>query len=236
MTMTSDVQAFLLLTLENITVRTPYQTRTGILGLECVTLSASAGRERDVFLVLKINDAEIPIEHSRHISLDTSGHVRKYTLLPTSTDPATIIIEVPTNWTPTYIEDMESFDSILGQYTDFSHDVGAPTTYNNEKSRPLSDYRGHLVLVNEDNGEVVGEFDRKINVHEDPTIHKQGHEKDPVVIEVPEGQSIEDEDEKPLEFFARAVPPDQQTFITKSATIVRCVETIILFTIWLIRH
>ncbi len=44
----------------------------------------------------------------------------------------------------------------------------------------------------------MGEFDKKITVEEDPAIWERGHEKDPVVIEVPEGQTVDDE--HPLQF------------------------------------
>ena len=219
-------EAFLLLTLENVTLRSNHYIQTGVLGLECVTFPVPNG-ERDVFLVFKLNDLELPVEHARVISLDTSSRdTRTYTLRPTEIDPSSITLDIPTTWHPSFLQDIETFDGILAQYTQFSHDVSEQLTpayisQVDEKSRPLSEYRGRLVLVNEDNGEVVGEFDKKINVHEDSTLQTRGHEKDPVVIEVPEGQTLDNNEEQPLEFFARVIPPDQQDWMTQSATVVR---------------
>lgn len=223
--MATTPEAFLLITLENATLRTGSSIQTGTLGLECVTVPVHG--QRDVFLVLRINDVELPIEHDRSISLDTSSRsARTYTLHPTDSDPNSVILDVKTTWHPSFVADVETFDGILAQYTQFTHQVTekpipAYVSEVSEKSRPLSDYRGHLVLVNEDSGEVVGEFDKKINVHEDPKLRERGHEKDPVVITVPEGKVQDVNDETPLEFFAQAIPPDQQDWMTKSATVVR---------------
>ncbi|KAF9023045.1 hypothetical protein BDZ89DRAFT_1136993 [Hymenopellis radicata] len=227
--MATTPEAFLLITLENATLNTGRIIQTGTLGLECVTVPVHG--QRDVFLVLRINDVEIPIEHDRSISLDTSSRsARTYTLHPTESDPNSVILDVKTTWHPSFVVDVETFDGILAQYTQFTHQaaekpIPAYVSQVSEKSRPLSDYRGHLVLVNEDSGEVVGEFDKKINVHEDPKLRERGHEKDPVVITVPEGKVQDVNDETPLEFFAQAIPPDQQDWMTKSATVVSHVIT-----------
>ncbi|KAF8913427.1 hypothetical protein CPB85DRAFT_1375636 [Mucidula mucida] len=208
--MATTPEAFLLITLENATLRTGSSIQTGTLGLECVTVPVHG--QRDVFLVLRINDVELPIEHDRSISLDTSSRsARTYTLHPTDSDPNSVILDVKTTWHPSFVADVETFDGILAQYTQFTHQVTekpipAYVSEVSEKSRPLSDYRGHLVLVNEDSGEVVGEFDKKINVHEDPKLRERGHEKDPVVITVPEGKVQDD-------------------WMTKSATVVSHVIT-----------
>ncbi|KAK0458563.1 uncharacterized protein EV420DRAFT_1270346 [Desarmillaria tabescens] len=220
--MTSPPEAFLLLTLPNVTLKTGSNVHTGTLGLECVPVS---GSDHDVFLVLRLNDLEIPIDHSRSIVLDTSiPDTRTYTFHPTESDPTTLVLTARTSWYPSYMEDLDTFEAVLSQYAEFSHPSNVTTIpayvsqIDEHASNELADYRGHLVLVNEDSGEVVGEFDKKISVQEDPTISERGHEKDPVVIEIPEGQTVDDE--HPLQFFARAIPPDQQDWITKSAVIV----------------
>jgi spartin len=84
-------------------------------------------------------------------------------------------------------------------------------------SSELNDYKGQLVLVNEEDGHVVGQFDDKLHISADPTILQRGHEKDPVIIEV-----NEDEGEgNARECFIRAIPPEQHDWMTKGASIVR---------------
>ncbi|KAK0227849.1 hypothetical protein IW262DRAFT_1531588 [Armillaria fumosa] len=93
--------------------------------------------------------------------------------------------------------------------TNFSHSSNAATTaayfshIDDHMSKELADYCRHFVLVNEDSSKMVGELDKKNN---------------PVIIEVPEGQTVDDK--HPLQLFACAVPLDQQDWITKSAVIV----------------
>ncbi|KAG7453063.1 uncharacterized protein BT62DRAFT_879811 [Guyanagaster necrorhizus] len=220
--MSRPPEAFLLLTLLNVTLKAGSHIHTGTLGLECITIS---GFDRNVFLVLRLNELEIPIDHSRSISFDASiPDTRTYTFHPTESDPMTLVLSARTSWHPNYMEDLDTFEAILSQYAEFFHTSNIATTpayvshIDEHASKDLADYRGHLVLVNEDNGEVMGEFDKKMSVREDPIMWERGHEKDPVVIEVPEGQAVDDE--HPLQFFARAIPPDQQDWITKSAVIV----------------
>ncbi len=222
-TLGSPAEAYLLLTLPNVTLKAGSSINNGTLGLECVTVS---GSDRDVFLVLRLNELEVPIDHSRRIALDASvPATRTYTFHPTESDPTTLVLTVQTSWQPSYMDDLDTFEAVLSQYAEFSHPSNVATTpayvshIDDHTSKELSDYCGRFVLVNEDSGEVVGEFDKKITVEEDPAIWERGHEKDPVVIEVPEGQTVDDE--HPLQLFARAVPPDQQDWITKSAVIVR---------------
>lgn len=51
----------------------------------------------------------------------------------------------------------------------------------------ISDFKGHLVLMDQANGAVVGTLDENFQLREDETLSvpKQGGEKDPVVIELP---------------------------------------------------
>ncbi|SJL04795.1 uncharacterized protein ARMOST_08165 [Armillaria ostoyae] len=99
-----------------------------------------------------------------------------------------------------------------------SNDVATTSAHvSHINERTLADYCERFVLVNEDSREAVGDFD-KISVHEDPTIWERGHDKDSILIEVPAGQTVNDE--HPLLFFVRTIPPDQHEWINKSAVIV----------------
>ncbi|KAF7353750.1 Senescence domain-containing protein [Mycena venus] len=188
----NDVEAFLLLTLSNCSLVANGTTHSGSLALECVTIQVP-GSDSHLYLVLRMNEMEFPV------------------------DPTTRVI--------LKVLDSGSRKGIVAQYADLqdvaAHDipetVATPNIYDKADSEEL---RGHLVLVNQDNGEVVGEFDKKFSVQEDPILSKKGHENDPVIIEIPESTDSEHYDANALEIFARAIPPEQQDWITKSATII----------------
>lgn len=219
-------EAFLLLTLSHVTLTTPSLTQTGTLGLQCVTVG------QDVYLVLRLESIELPIDPRRTITLELSeDQSRLYTFNPTDIDPTQLLLKiaVPEDVQPYFIEDIETFEGILAQYADFQ--AASQTQQGSKSAETLEttkispqgsgDLRGRLVLVNQDNGEVVGEFDDKLKVQEDPSLRAKGHEDDPVVIEIP---SDAETNEGSREVFARAVAADQRDWITQSATVVRCVS------------
>ncbi|KAJ8522626.1 hypothetical protein ONZ45_g820 [Pleurotus djamor] len=238
-------EAFLLLSLENARLRTPTNTFAGVLGLQCVTVTipvnqekSATGDTRDVFLVFSIGGYEAPIDPTRTITYHRSDKgARTYSFLPTETDNAELVLTVvPPEGDAAFEEDLETFNGILTQYANFQGapptptpvpdvvDTATPPTYASiGASGPAnpSDLRGHLILVNEDNGEVVGEFDHKFAVREDPKLGEKGRENEPVFIEIPEdgAQALRRDDAHARELFARAIPPDQQNWITKSANI-----------------
>lgn len=142
-------------------------------------------------------------------------------------------------------EDLETFESILAQYADVRRGgVSTPVTPVNEKSasnypgthldpgaggsssashNSLSDpsLRGHLVLVNQDNGELVGQVhDKRLNIQEDMLLRKPGHENDPVVIEVPDTYTPGKQDDVAMDVFVRTMTKEDEDFITKGATVV----------------
>jgi spartin len=235
MTATLDADAFLLLTLSNCSLVANGTHHSGPLALECVTIqvpgATSGGEDRQLFLVFRVNEAEFPIDPTRVIfgpDFSESGS-RKYTFLATEADPVQLVLTIalPNYPDSRFLEDIEIFEGILAQYADLQGvvelDAPVATTQNIYDKADSEELRGHLVLVNQDNGQVVGEFDRKFSVQEDPTLSKKGHENDPVIIEIPESTTDEYDDANAMAVFARAIPPDQQDWITKSATIIRLV-------------
>jgi spartin len=52
--------------------------------------------------------------------------------------------------------------------------------------RGEEDFRGHLVMINEDTDEIINEIQDNLQIHEDPSMYETGHRNDPVIIEVPE--------------------------------------------------
>ncbi|KAF9265834.1 hypothetical protein L218DRAFT_120707 [Marasmius fiardii PR-910] len=217
--------AFLLLSLPNCTIRTPTSTQTGNLGLECVTLppSAKATFDRDVFLVFRINELEIPIDPARTVSLNSTPTEREYVFYGTEADPLvfTLVLAESLYSIGPLVEDLETFESVLSQYVNFTtRRAETPPTPPNAQTSSVKneELRGRLLLRDEDSGEIVGELDRKVMVKEDPSMYQRGHENDPVVIEIPEDASLTDH-ETAIEVFARSVPLDQHDWITKSATL-----------------
>ncbi|KAJ7575134.1 hypothetical protein C8J56DRAFT_459751 [Mycena floridula] len=218
--------AFLLLTISSCTLQSSsFGTKFGTLGLECVTL------HDQVYLVFRLDDLEIPIDPTRLIRSHLDHGARLYKFSPTEIDPSelTLTITVPEDVQPYLLEDIDSFEGILQQYARFE----GPTKLGSLLTKSLvpptkadlaapgikdPELKGKLVLVNQDNGEVVGEFsDQKFQVKEDPNLWSKGNEDAPVVIEI---QEQEPGNESPREAFARAVPPEQRDWITTGATLV----------------
>ncbi|KAF2471113.1 uncharacterized protein BDR25DRAFT_303635 [Lindgomyces ingoldianus] len=98
-------------------------------------------------------------------------------------------------------EDVDTFETILAQCTAFLERAQAPHSEKGAKAYNPADYKpgegyigserhGEIVLVNEDNGSVVGELAEGANVVEDPSL-KPGS-KNPVEIFVsPDGKRID---------------------------------------------
>ncbi|CAK5279284.1 unnamed protein product [Mycena citricolor] len=242
--MTTLQDAFLLCSLFHCTLSEGKHSQTGTLALECVTVQFAAtssssssspafmGDDRPdhhVYLILRIKDTEIPIEPGRNVQthLSESG-TRTYTFLPTSSDPSELVLTVALPDIPDshYLEDIEVFEGVLGQYAVLrppfqaaAEEVPLPTNIYDKED--MKDLRGHLVLVNQDNGEVVGEFEQKFEVKEDPMLTKsESKASDPVIIEVEESTDLAARDADALQIFARAIPPDQRDWITSSATLI----------------
>jgi spartin len=74
------------------------------------------------------------------------------------------------------------------------------------------DLRVRLVLVDQDNGEVIGPVDQRVLA--DPHLMERGHERDAVVIDVgPTGEL-----EAARDIFARAIPPQEHNMLTRGAS------------------
>ncbi|KAJ7778669.1 hypothetical protein DFH07DRAFT_901341 [Mycena maculata] len=218
-----DADAFLLLNLSNCSLNTVHQS--GSLALQCVTIQVPGAPA--VYLVLRLNETEFPIEPTRVIRTNFSeSGLRTYTFLPTEADPVELVLTVALPKFPDshFLEDIEVFESILTQYADLQGFLAPQDVLDDNPNiydkTDLKELRGHLVFVNEDNGEVIGEFDKKFAVQEDPQLGTKGREGDPVFIEINEFLTDEDHDTSAMQIFARAIPPENQDWITKSATVI----------------
>lgn len=210
-------EAFVLLNIPNATLTTRGSTSRGTLALECVTVSASQTSDskvptRDVYLVLRIDSFETPLDPSRTIQCSISNGLRHYSLSGGNGEDIVLDFRDPTEQESHLQEDFETFDSILAQYADFRGPQTNPASSVNFGKQ--EDLRGHLVLVNEDSGEIVGELDNKVVVQEDPSLNEKGRENEPVIIELAEGE----DDARAI--FVRAIPPEQGDLITKGASLI----------------
>ncbi|KAF5344227.1 hypothetical protein D9756_011254 [Leucocoprinus leucothites] len=200
-------EAFLLLTLPNCTLQIKDFSETGALGLQCVTVplpDASSDTDRDVYLVFRLNMSETPVDPARIIQRKDTHAARIYTFYGTPAEPNELVLTVP----------CPPGDANTEAPTPAIPDHPPPTYVSDQK-----DLRGHLVMINEETGEVIGEVEDRFRIQEDPVMYQRGHENDAVVIEVPDEVGLREGDANALAAFARIVPPDQQDWITKSATI-----------------
>ena len=211
-------EAFILLNLPNATLKAGNTTYDGILALECVTISVSQSSQsaqtpaRDVYLVLRIKSFETPLDPSRTVYCSVHDGFRHYTFLSGSGEDIMVGLHEPGPHEPHIKEDLDTFDSILRQYAGIEgpQPLGSPAG-----SEKLQDLRGHVVLVNEDNGQIVGELNNQVINQEDPALNEKGREKEPVIIEIPEG-----DDGAGAAF---VVPCGEQDMLMKGASAVRCV-------------
>jgi len=210
--------AFTLLNLPNATLKVGNTTYDGTLALDCVTISVSQNSlsaqtpAQDLYLVLRIKLHEIPLDPSRAIRCSIQNGFRHYSLLGASGEDIVVVLYEPDE--PYIKEDLETFDGALGEYAGFE---GLKPFAGSEKPQDL---RGHVLLVNEDNGDIVGEVDHQIVIQEDPTLHDKGREKEPVIIEISEGGGAR-------AAFVHAVSPGEQDIFTKGASSVRWVHIIL---------
>ncbi|KAH8824688.1 hypothetical protein DL96DRAFT_1614740 [Flagelloscypha sp. PMI_526] len=184
-------QGFVLLSLPDCTLTSHAVHARGELEIECVTVLPTADNgltSEDVYLVLKCGKQEVPIEPSRICVVSTNG--QRFSFYPTSYDSSTLELNAGSN-------DAELLTSILAEY------LGS-------MSQPRPELAGHLVLMNEDTGEVVGQISEANpgNIHYEQGLGKH----DPVVVDIDENDSGQ-----AMEFFVRTVPHNERDWISWGA-------------------
>lgn len=227
--MASNREAFVLLTLPGVTLRSRRTSilHSGTLAVESISIPAQvqAAINRNMFLILCIDSEEIPLDPRRVITLTAStAEGRTYVFSGTDSDPEELELCVNMgSWMEDYKESQrrEDIDTLEGIFSEYAHYQDISSAYSEAPSLKDTpqDYRGQLVLVHQDSGDIIGEVDRKVSVHEDAALShpEKGHEQDPIVIEI---QQDEDDGEA-IEVFARTIPADEQDWITTSAKLVR---------------
>ena len=248
--MTTTPEAYKLLSIPNAGLSNGEFSESGTLDLECVSVpippSYSASKEKDesgpgadhqVYLVLRLNAFEVALDPQRTARRVDQGGFRQYVMEGTINDPSQLVVSfaLSSSMAPGVEEDMETFEGILAGYVasfqspqtqGFPSDSKTPPTMMTrslpQTTDTTQDLRGHLVMMNEQTGEIVGQVNAPhMRIHEDPSMYAPGHLNDPIYIEIPDGAlTTAESDANAFETFAVLVPPDQQNWMTRGASLI----------------
>lgn len=189
---------------------------------------------------------EAPLDPARALSVSSVpppssfGVARQRYVFHATRDDAEFTVELPETGNNA-TDDIELFRSVLvGYVTDVRVNgeqlpPSAPQVVGEAPALPAlpaplagagagvgadEDLRGRFVLMNEDDGEIVGTLDRSVRVFEDPSLEESGREKDTLVVEVPEGADVRDgllEEE----VLVSTIAPEDRDWMVKTAVFVR---------------
>ena len=194
---------------------------TGPLSLKCISRA----------LVIRINTSETSIdplitvlrsEITEHDAINlTKKNIYRFLTTPTE-------LELITDFSldPDVHSALDMFDNILEQYVlEFKRITPSllpPSSFSSSSSNTLegnqdrvfdSNLRNRLILVDDETGQVVGRFeDDTFHIKQDPSIHQATREDELVVIDL----GIDW-----IHGNGRVISTDQETWITKSAGVVR---------------
>lgn len=127
----------------------------------------------DLWLALEIGtDFSMPIKSSQTV-IPENGKTASYSFPSAEIPDAAIQLTFNTNDR----QSLRDFEEILSDYCAFHAFSNTSGSANNEKAK--------LELL-DDEGKLLGTIDGPWQLQEDSTLHKPGHEKDPVILELPE--------------------------------------------------
>ncbi|MCO5565900.1 hypothetical protein L7F22_019575 [Adiantum nelumboides] len=127
----------------------------------------------DLWLALEIgSDFSMPIKSSQTV-IPENGNIASYSFPSAEIPDAAIQLIFNTNDR----KSLYDFEEILSDYCAFHAFSNTKSGANNEKAK--------LELL-DDEGKLLGTIDGPWQLQEDSTLHKPGHEKDPVILELPE--------------------------------------------------
>ncbi|KAF8589672.1 hypothetical protein K439DRAFT_1332067 [Ramaria rubella] len=228
----THAEGFLLLTLENCTITTSLRPsnppQTGTLALQCVTLDipSNSHQDRDVWIVLQLNTFEMIVSPTQRINYSRSMHT--YMFLPENESAGLVQLVVPPDPSnPLSYQDLETMEVILSQYGvvhDFESSKeksGFVEEGSDSESTAIggtgigaSDFKGRLVLMDEEDGEIVATLDEGIPIKEDAAVIAEGHEKDPIVIDLP---SEQDENARRIGAYAHPASHEEWDMLIETA-------------------
>jgi spartin len=221
----TNTQGFLLLSIPSCTLTGPSVSQSGQLSLECYTLPvpAEGGQpaDRDVWLVLRVGSFEMPISPTSPIRKSREKNTYTFTQGDGSTDAGAHVLRLPPPSTVNDQEDLETLEVLFEQYGI----VLSETPSGDEKGKATlgsygSSEHGKLLLVDEEDGHVIGHLDQEFTIKEDTTVNAKGREKDPVIVDLPL------EGDPNAEIHVHSVKEDDP--ILRAAGFLRCVGSRIL--------
>ncbi|KAG8898544.1 hypothetical protein FRB99_007375, partial [Tulasnella sp. 403] len=117
-------EGFLLITIQNVRLSAPFYRpaeQTGLLALECVTIpvsqtdntpfAADGKPQRDVWLVLRVNQFELPLSATEAIR-----HSRLNRTFTFKAPEGLVMVTLPAPINSADSEDLETFEVLLAQY------------------------------------------------------------------------------------------------------------------------
>ena len=228
---------------------------TGGLSLKCISRALSdplgGHLNETIYLILRINTSETPIDPFRTVlrseliltpsstvtgtrtaQPDALKPIKKniYRFLGTPHHPTELKLTIDSDSLDTDVQAaLEMFDNILEQYViDFkkitpssSSSSSSPQSLEQNQDQVLdSNLRNHLILINEQTGQVLVQFeDDTFHIQEDPSMRHVEGDDELVVIDLDLEWTHEDGDT------SRVIPLDEETWVTKSASVVRYAST-----------
>jgi len=144
----------------------------------------------DFWLVLRVGpNFEMPLMPEQYLypSEDVSRAIT-YSLASPNIPNASLQLTLPLPASAADMEDLDSFEVLLRQYGSLKPDDTAlsnvtATPLGTKDSAPLpEEMRGRVVLVNQDNGEVVGQLSDSIDVETDGKVASDNQNK-PVILD-----------------------------------------------------
>jgi len=211
--MSNDAAGFLLLTVPDCRIDAGGQVYNGQLALECVTIAQGSNNdigERDIWLVLRIGGLELAIPPVQPILHDRAHGV--YTI---PGQPNAVLRMPLASPNSSLKEDLDTFEVLLAQYGVVHEQGGGPPAGFGEKGN--EDFRGRLVLVDEADGQIVGEVGEQYAVRADVAFNRPGHEKDPVIVDMPAPGQLQ-------EIQIHSIRPEEQDALLRGAHTLRCVH------------
>jgi spartin len=162
----------------------------------------------DFWLVIKFPESsfELPLIPSQQMNISRNAGEIGYSIPSNEIQGASLLLRFPAPKDGVEVEEVQGLEDLLYQYGSLDRDLSAlGGTPGVEPARQPADMRGKLVLMNEDSGQILGEFDQSLDIEEDRRVGEDGREKQPVVLDfgaVVNGQMVG-------EVVVKTVPEDE---------------------------
>ncbi|KAK4688516.1 spartin, partial [Tremellales sp. Uapishka_1] len=199
---------YLLLSIQHASVQQTMVLAKGEFQLQCVSMAIppTIGHQtanpfspspsdpkvptHDFWLVIHVGPTyELALNPDQQIDISPSKDAIRYEIL-SNVPNGSLILSLPLPSSNADMEDLESLEILLHQYGSLSAsksglvNVSAPVLGANPVGDELlgPEFRGKLVLVNQDNGQVIGELEQSLSAEEDQKLAREGRNQ-PVMLD-----------------------------------------------------